>query len=240
VIKHVQLFGERCSGTNFVTSLIEKNFAGIALTKAFGGKHWFIKDHYPRCRPNESTDYQCVRPLGNSSDTLFICLFRNPYDWIRSINASPYHAADHWGLSLSEFIRKPWRSFETTRLNPCWPRRNDNYWFIEEAENVLRLRSRKIEHLLNLSYRVANVCYVNYESVVKNNDLVREIADHYQIKLRHSVVLGETKHLGSAHEREFKPRQYDPIDARDLAFIHEELDWVVERRAGYSYSSFQT
>jgi hypothetical protein len=234
MITHVQLFGERCSGTNYVASLITKNFDDIEMTKDYGGKHWFIKDHYPRCRPNQSTDYQCIRPLSDNADTLFVCLFRNPFDWVRSINARPYHAGDHWGLALSEFLRKPWHSFERIRLNGYWPDRHDSYWFIEEAQNVLRLRSMKIQHLLNLRDRVDTVCYVNYETIRDDNDSLRAIAHRYQIQLKHVAVLGERKHFGRAHEDEYAGPQYAPISGDDLRFILEELDWGVEGRIGYS------
>ncbi len=234
MITHVQLFGERCSGTNYVAGLITKNFDDIEMTKAYGGKHWFIKDHYPRCRPNQSTDYQCIRPLSDNADTLFVCLFRNPFDWVRSINARPYHAGDHWGLALSDFLRKPWHSFERIRLNRYWPDRHDSYWFIEEAQNLLRLRSMKIQHLLNLRDRVDNVCYVNYETIRDDNDSLRAIAHRYQIQLKHVTVLGERKHFGRAHEDEYAAPQYAPISEDDLRFILEELDWGVEGRIGYS------
>ena len=89
LIEHVQIFGERCSGTNYLTSLIRKNFADVEITKAFGGKHWFVKDHLPRCRPNRSTDHQCVRPLSDSDDTLFLVMFRVNPDYVMVLFTDP-------------------------------------------------------------------------------------------------------------------------------------------------------
>ncbi len=179
MIKFVQLFGERCSGTNFLSSLINKNFDSVIQTKDFGGKHWYIKDHYPRCRANQSTDYQCVRSLNESDDTLFVVLFRNPFDWLRSIQATPYHAWQHSGLDFSAFIRKPWISSESSRVNLDWPDSAEGYWFIEEAENILRLRAMKIWHLRNLQEVVKHVCYINYEVLRDYNELIEKIGNSY-------------------------------------------------------------
>jgi len=211
----------------------------IELTKDFGGKHWFIKNHYPRCRPNHSTDFQCIRPLSDSADTLFLCLFRNPFDWLRSIHARPYHAGNHWGLSFSEFLRKPWHGFETSRLNPYWPQRNDGYWFIEEAENILKLRTEKITHLLKLRALVENVCFVNYEAIRDDHDVLRNIADRFQIKLRHPRIQSERKYFGRPKNLEFSPPKYPPISTGDLAFIRGELDWDIEGQVSYCISDYR-
>ena len=82
LIKHLQILGERNSGTNYLASLIQKNIPAIDITNSFGFKHWFIKDHYPRTLPNNSTDMECTRSLDDSDDatkprTLFDLL--SPY-----------------------------------------------------------------------------------------------------------------------------------------------------------------
>ena len=233
MIKYLQIFGERCSGTNFVEQLIKNNFDDIEITKDFGGKHWFIKNHHPRCRPNDSTDHQCIRPLRAHSDTLFLCVFRDPYDWVRSIRDRPYHAKNHNGLPFPEFIRKPWHSFEHARVNQFWPQNDDKYWFIEEAINVLRLRSMKIEHLLNLETSVEHIYFINYEKISEDISHLKSIAERFSIAVKSPSMKGVSKYLGRAKNIEFTPRSYLPIAPRDLKFINEELDWTLENRIGY-------
>lgn len=233
MIRYLQLFGERCSGTKFVANLLQNNLQNIELTRDFGGKHWFIKSHYPRGRANQSTDFECVRPLSDSADTLFVVVFRDPFDWVRSINARPHHAGNHWNLSLTEFLRKPWKSFETSRVNRHWPERRDKYWFIEEAENILKLRSEKIAHLLKLQDFVENVCFVNYEIIRDNTDLLQKIARSYQIKLKHPTIRVQQKYFGRPGDAVFSPQVYPPISAQDLEFIGSELDWEIENRICY-------
>ena len=239
MIKYLQLFGERCSGTNFVANLLNNNMGNVELTQDFGGKHWFIKGHHPRCRANQSTDYQCIRALSDSADTLFICVFRNPFDWLRSLHARPYHAANHMGLTLTEFLCKPWHSFETARLNPSWPDRKDQYWFIEEAKNILRLRTEKIQHLLKLQQRVEHICFIKYESLRDDSDQVGKLADQFRIKVKHPYILEERKHFGHPKNVEFSPRKHPPISAEDLEFIRRELNWEIEGRIGYHSGNYR-
>ncbi len=232
-IKYLQIFGERCSGTNFLESLVQKNFKDVALTKAFGGKHWFIQDHHPRCRANQSTDYQCRRPLADSRDTLFLCIVREPIDWLRSFHLRPYHAGDHWNLPFCEFIRKPWHSFETSRLNPYWPSRADGYWFIEDAENVLCLRTRKIQHILNLAPLVEHFYLVNYETLRDDVQSLAQIAKRFGIALAHRQIIGERRHLGRPGNQDYVPRHFPAIGATERSYISRELDWAVEGSIGY-------
>jgi len=238
MIRFIQLFGERRSGTNFVSALLRDNMQNVEMTYDFGWKHWFIKDHYPRGRQNQSTDYECIRPLSDNENTLFLCVFRNPYDWVRSINAKPHHAPDHWQLPLTQFLREPWHSFEKTRLNPRWPVRSDHHYFIEQAENILRLRTQKIVHLFNLERVVENVRYINYETLRDDSQELKRIADQFQIKLKHPTIRDVTKYFGNSSVEKFVAPKYQVISKKDLEFIRIELDWDIEGRLGYHVSDY--
>lgn len=149
------------------------------------------------------------------------------------LHVRPYHAGNHWNLPFSEFIRKPWHSFETSRVNLCWPSRADGYWFIEDAENVLRLRTRKIQHLLNLAPLVENLYFVKYETLRDNVQSLEQIATQFGIRLAHRHVIGETRHFGRPGNHDYAPRRYPRIATTELAYIHHELDWAVEGSIGY-------
>ena len=240
MIKYIQIFGERCSGTNFVASLVNKNFRDVRITKEFGGKHWFIKDHYPRCRPNQSTDVQCVRSIeDDNSDTLFLCIFRNPFDWVRSLHSRPYHAYNHVNLPLSQFMRKPWLSYEKSRVNRKWPIRDDNYWFIDEAMNILKLRSLKNEHWLGLQNVVDNFCMINYDALVNNNQELANITSQFQIELEQPEIIGEPIYIGRPGDKPYAPPKYPAFSEGDLEFLQEELDWHLENQIGFHFSDYQ-
>ena len=239
MIKYIQILGERSSGTNFINSLVKKNFCGVQITKEFGGKHWFLKDHYPRSRPNDTTDAQCIRSVHeNTTDTLFLCVLRNPFDWIRSIHSRPYHAYNHSGIPFSQFLRKPWLSFEKARVNRFWPARTDNFWFIEEAGNILQLRSMKIEHWLKLGEKVENIYYLNYEDVLQDNQFMTKVAERFGIELCNANIEGETRYLNRRPDIEYSPQNYPAIADQDLEFIRSELNWELEQRIGYARDDY--
>ena len=238
-IRYVQIFGERCSGTSYLARLVEKNFEQVESTKSFGFKHWFIKDHNPRGRLNRSTDFQCVRRLDDSDDTLFIVIHRDPFDWLRSLNAKPYHAPGHWNLSFSEFIRKPWLCAERNRANPLWPEDEQGYYFIEEAENILRLRSQKIQHFLNLEGTVPNVVFMKYEELVADLGVLEEVAEEFGIPLQSRPLQDETFYFGGGRQKTFHSgKKYPPISPEDLGFIRRNLDWGLESSLGYEWPIF--
>jgi len=236
VIKYVQIFGERCSGTNYLASLVQKNLAGVEVTKDFGGKHWFIKDHLPRCRPNRSTDHQCIRPLSDSADTLFLVIYRSPLDWLRSLHQKPYHAADHRGLEFSDFVRKRWVSYETKKMNSHWPSCDGDYYFIEEAENVLRLRTLKIQHLNRLQEVVEHAAFISYEELILDTRLLADVAEQFGVRLKQHPPVDESFYFGGGATRTFTaPKRYAPLAERDLDFIRQTLDWKVEAQIGYEW-----
>ena len=67
------IYGERCSGTTYLEQIINLNFKAD-ITWEYGWKHFFG-----------------FHDLTNSDDTLFICIVRNPYDWINSFYKYQYH-----------------------------------------------------------------------------------------------------------------------------------------------------
>ncbi len=241
MIKFIQIFGERWSGTNYLSALIEKNYQDIEITKLFGGKHWFIKGHNPRCKPNNSTDYQCVHSILESDDTLFVVILRNPYDWLRSMTVNPYHAVGHNKLPFSEFLRKPWIAFERNRVNKIWPENSERYYFIECSKNLLKLRSQKVQHWLNLRDHVKNLEFLKYETLRDDINCLADIAQRHAISLLGDEIENETRYCvgGEKTNRAFSPRPRFVIGDEDLAFIRNELDWALEHEIGYRRGDYE-
>ena len=75
MIQNYTIYGERCSGTNYLERIMGLNF-DINITWNYGWKHFFgFQDN----------------KLENSDDTLFICIVRNLPDWINSLYRTPHH-----------------------------------------------------------------------------------------------------------------------------------------------------
>ena len=94
IIRRVQIFGERCSGTNYLEVLLSRNFHDYSLVQDYGYKHFFGFDD-----------------LKNSDDTLFICIVRNPVDWVNSLYRMKWHIAQHLRTSVDSFLNKEFYSY---------------------------------------------------------------------------------------------------------------------------------
>jgi hypothetical protein len=69
MIKKFTIFGERCSGTNYLEELIKTNF-NINLTWKYGWKHFFGFYNFQKTQDED--------------ETLFIGIVRHPIYWINS------------------------------------------------------------------------------------------------------------------------------------------------------------
>ena len=73
MIHTVTIYGERCSGTNYLENLLINNF-DVEITWIYGRKHFFG-----------------FNDLNNSDDVLFIGIVRNIFDWINSLYREKHH-----------------------------------------------------------------------------------------------------------------------------------------------------
>ena len=121
-------------------------------------------------------------------------------------------------------------------MNDCWPPDRD-YYFIEEAENILQLRTLKIRHLNRLRDVVEHVTFINYEELALDTGLLADIADRFGIRLEHRPPIDEARYFGGGKLRTFSaPRKYPGVSEPDLEFIRENLDWELEESIGYPWS----
>ena len=86
MIKKFTIYGERCSGTNYLENIIKINF-DVDITWEYGFKHFFgFQDEQ----------------LKQSDDTLFICIVRNLPDWINSFYRTPHHLQLKYNQNMTE------------------------------------------------------------------------------------------------------------------------------------------
>lgn len=73
MIRKVVLYGERCSGTNYLEQLLLANF-DVEIVSGYGHKHFFG-----------------FADLQNTDDVLFIGIVRSLYDWLGSLYRHRHH-----------------------------------------------------------------------------------------------------------------------------------------------------
>lgn len=217
------MFGERCSGTNYVEQLLRRNALWLAPTDRHGWKHGFA----------DGIDGAC-------DDTLFVLVFRDPFDWARSLWQKPWHvAAPLRDAPFSRFVRTPWQC-EWGRdmdLEVGDPRIGSEMLHErdpatgERFENALRMRTAKARRWLSLQRQLRHVFVARYEHAADcPRVFVREVARSHGL-LRWPWFRPVQTFKGGSQP--FVRRELPPIAAEDVEWIASQLDADLERELGY-------
>ncbi len=163
-IKKFVIYGERCSGTNFLENTIKTNF-GLELRSDFGSKHFFCFNKYHQ----------------NLDNTLFIGIVRNPIYWINSLSKELYHIPNE-NKPLDKFLFNEFYSVEnkTNKLQI----KDLNYANLNKYKNIFEMRKMKNSYLINvMPKKVKNYILINYESLLYNyNYTLDYISTRFNIK----------------------------------------------------------
>ena len=162
MLKKYTIYGERCSGTNYLEELINLNF-DIQITWEYGWKHFFgFQDNQ----------------LTNSDDTLFICIVRNQIDWINSFYRVKHHLPLTYKRNMSEkekideFLNKEFWSFNDNNGNRDTTKEileDRNIYTGERYKNIFELRHTKIKWMLeDLPKKVKNCIFIRYEDLLND------------------------------------------------------------------------
>lgn len=235
-IDKVFVFSERCSGNHYIESLILSNFS-ISLSP-FCHKHfppWYelSPEHY-RGDPRHYS-------FAGTEKILFIVIFRDPYDWVRSFHLDPWHAKERFPINLSfaEFIRRPWildeaepENIQLRQLNPlmdCNPIDGKPF------KNVFQLRTAKIRTMLKIKERAHNVYYINYETVRDHpKEVLSELEKFFKLSPTssyHPVVF----YKADQRQGVYKQKKYQDISNNDLHYINSQLNEKLENKIGYKF-----
>ncbi|MEI8301485.1 MAG: hypothetical protein WCG10_07770 [Chlamydiota bacterium] len=235
-IERVQFFAERCSGSNYVEALFKEN-TFLQECFAYGWKHFPAWIDMSSIK-NEQEDLSDFFTLGHSENCLFIIVFRNPYDWIRSLYLAPHHSAKNLRkINFTKFVRTPWKLDEKDPTTQAEKTKNflvdKNPRTSKNFKNALRLRSAKIQTLLNLKRHVSNVYYINYESFRDHpKEVLQEISEIFDIKTKEPFV-DIKEYKGDKSLGKYKQKKYNHLFMNDLFYINGELDRKLERQINY-------
>lgn len=223
------VIGERCSGTNYLDCLILNNTS--LKNSPLGHKHF--PPWYNLGQENYQGDPRYYHFEGTENH-LFIVIFRNPYDWLRSFHLKPWHSKKYLkNLRFSKFIRSTWEVemdkflIDEMPINPYLDLTANGTPF----ENVIALRIAKIENMLEIKNRASNVIYVNYETIRDYpEEFLNEISTLYSIQLK-TPFSPIDKYKTTKNE--YKPKKYAPISTDDMEYINSHLNEKLENEIGY-------
>ena len=152
MLKKVTIYGERCSGTNYLEQLLIHNFE-VEIVWSYGWKHFFgFHDLI-----NTNTD-----------DVLFIGIVRNLTDWINSLYREKHHLPVSITQSHDAFLNNEIYSVNADGSEMM----NDRNIFTKERyKNIFELRHVKNQFLVeNMPLLVKNYLLITHDSLM--NDFV--------------------------------------------------------------------
>jgi hypothetical protein len=216
-IKKIIIYGERCSGTNFLEQAILTNF-DVEISFEHGSKHFFcFNNHNKR----------------NYDDTLYIGIIRNPIYWLNSFSKELHHIPDINRISLRNFLFNEFYSiddeikqihklqtlFFNNKINKYNIITNDlNYTTNQKYKNVFELRKLKNYYLMDIMpTKVRNYILINYENLLLNyEDTLELITNKYNLTQRYDVF---KKIIGYK-----KSDRYKFVKQREITFSSEIVD----------------
>ena len=164
MINKYTIYGERCSGTNYLNKILDSNFEA-KITWEYGWKHWFGNND---------------QELKQSQDTLFICIVRNPVDWINSFYIQQHHLPMKYDTNLIDddvkidiFLNQEFFSINDMDHNyKKWNKElmmDRNMYTGERYKNIFELRHTKIKWMSeDLPKKVDNYILIRYEDLLDN------------------------------------------------------------------------
>ena len=147
-MKKVTIYGERCSGTNYLEELLLLNF-NVEITWDYGWKHFFG-----------------FNDLSNTDDVVFIGIVRGLEDWINSLYRDKHHLPTHLTENIDTFLTDTFYSLydDGNKINE-----DRNLETNERYKNIFELRLVKNKFLIEkMPALVKNYCLITYEELSTN------------------------------------------------------------------------
>jgi hypothetical protein len=237
-IKKFVIYGERCSGTNFLENVIKTNF-GLELSNAestnaestnaestnaestnaesnreYSFKHFFGFDKFNK--PND--------------DILFIGIIRNPIYWLNSFSIE-LHQIPEENRTLENFLFNKFYSID--RENKIIMD-DVNYITKDFYNNIFELRKLKNFYLINImKHKVKNYILINYESLLFNYDYTLDfIKNKFNLSKKFPEYV-EIKKYKDSNKRIFLNQKEILFKPEMVDLIWDNLHIEQENRLGY-------
>lgn len=234
MIKNFTIYGERHSGTNLLESMFTHS-SSIPVTWDYGWKHFF------GWKNDQIKNY--------GKNTLFLCIVRNPYDWIMAMHKIRHHIPLDRD-SIIDFMTKEWYSVSDvidtitnkkplSKRGPYYEAKSnivyteimqDRDWVTNERyKNIFELRAKKLDYLYNVIPTIAkNYEFIRYENLCSEYpEIMIKIFKKYKIKNKNIDIKIVSK----------KPY----LLSKDVKkIINQNIDWDIENKIGYQQEAFNT
>jgi hypothetical protein len=166
-MKKITIYGERCSGTNYLEELLLLNFE-VEIIWDYGWKHFFG-----------------FNDLNNSDDVLFIGIIRNIYDWINSFFREKHHLP--YALTVNEDIFLT-DTFYSIYKNNELIYDDLNMETKEKYKDIFELRCVKNKYLIKkMPTLVKNYCLITYDDLINNFLNIMNKLNSYNLEIKSNI-----------------------------------------------------
>jgi len=238
----IKIYGERNTGTNYLSKLINLNLhaiqiEGIApqkilkLQKLAPGKE-LIRDLYFQLSFNKNLGWKhsCINSYKLKNSILYkknspaiITLTKNPYAWLLSLYRNPYHQHYRKKPDFKTFLLQPWKTVLRDKLQ-------------SNLENPIELWNQK-----NSSYIQDDYLNLTSESIIKNPEaIIDEISQKFNIQKKNNHFINYHQ---STKERKKDNNYYldyyqnekwqQELNDEIIYIINQSLDKKVLKHFGY-------
>jgi hypothetical protein len=222
-MREYTILGERCSGTNFLETIIHDNFK-LKLNWGSTHKHFFGYNGY---------DIH----VRNNPDKIYIGIVRNPVDWLMSFFKKPHHQHLSRQVDINTFLLSEFYScVDNTVVNPIEQMHDRNFKNNNlRYKNVFEMRSVKCNYLVHEFREIAKLyTFIRYEDLKNHTaETLSNIQHKFQLEPIRDEYYIESKYCtpdGTISE--------SIIDIYDIPnkvknIIKENLDYEIEIEMGY-------
>jgi hypothetical protein len=218
MIKYFTIYGERCSGTNFLMNAILNNFE-LEYTTKYAWKHFF--GYYNFEDSLKSTD----------DETLFIGIIREPISWIDSFYKKMHHIPNENRKTIRTFLFNQFYSLYEDTYNEIMEDRN--IITKERYKNIFELRKVKNNFLITeMPKKVKNYLLIRYEDLRDNYETILEYFHiKFNLKKKQSVYQRINNYKGTM-DYMFTIKKIT-LRKNILKIIENNLDNKQEQSLGY-------
>lgn len=227
-IRKVQIFGERCSGTNYLDNLMHINFNVTTIKHHFFGHHKLL---------NKNTKGSNLYPK-----ILFICIVRNPVDWINSLYRQK-HLLPKELCTNDCFLNDKFYSVSTIIDNVRKEYKENlikddlSIYTGDKYENIFDLRYTKLKFIItHVKKIVKNFIFVRHEDFLENFDETMKKIQRFNLELKQPKQFPI-----NTNQYKYTCKVYDPtqkgIENFSLEEItrHKSFNKFFESFIGYNY-----
>ena len=242
-IKKIIIYGERCSGTNFLENVILENF-NVEISWEQGSKHFFCFNVYSK---------------RNFDDTLYIGIIRDPIYWINSFSKELHHIPEINRQNLKNFLFNKFYSVNDeielapklqTILFNNKPRKIYRYSTMKEDlnyvtnkvyKNIFELRKLKNEYLMNIMpTKVKNYTLIKYENLLTNYEETLELIKNKFNLIQKYPTFKKIKNYKKSDTYNFVQQRQITLTPFVIDIIWKNLDINQELSLGYNNKTNET